>query len=136
MRPHPLRNGQVLRSEALAAMGSKHAGFLRAGRRALLEALLRCGRATADDVRAAVPLPAGASPRAFGAVPGGLAKAGLIAPAGYRPSSRPEAHARPIQVWALLSADAARAWLLANPPLVLPAAAQLSLFPTGSEVAR
>ena len=38
-------------------------------------------------------------PRALGAVMRRAAKAGLVEQVGYRPTSRPEAHARPIPIW-------------------------------------
>lgn len=38
-------------------------------------------------------------PRALGAVVRAAARAGFITQAGYRPTSRPEAHSRPIPIW-------------------------------------
>jgi len=85
------------------------------GRRALVERLLCVGEATADDVRAAVELPDGVNPKCFGAVPGPLAKAGIIERVGFAPTSRPMAHARNLTVWRLVDSAAAEAWLQDHP---------------------
>ena len=69
------------------------------GPAALLLRLPDAGTATADDVRAAVPLPDGIGPRCFGAAPLQLADRGIIHAAGYTPPRRPEGHARPITLW-------------------------------------
>jgi hypothetical protein len=93
--------------------------------------LLDVGTVTADDVRAAVPLPPGLSPKLFRAVPGPLAEEGIIRGGDFVKTSRPEGHARPIQVWVLADRQAALDWfrdhpdipdLAAEPPL------QLTLF--------
>ncbi len=60
-----------------------------------------------------------------------LAELGIIQHTGYTPTRRPEAHARPVAVWALADRAAALAWLAANPPLPDPepaAPAQLTLW--------
>jgi hypothetical protein len=86
------------------------------GRRALLRVMLwGDGRATADDVRAAVRLPEEINPKCFGAVPIALAKAGIIECCGMITSCRPEAHARPVKVWRLVDQQAALAWLGSHP---------------------
>lgn len=85
------------------------------GRRALVEAVLRHGTATADDVRRAVELPPGIDPKVFGTVPGALAKAGIIERDGFDVTSRPTAHARPISVWRLADRGAAERWLAEHP---------------------
>lgn len=85
------------------------------GRRALLSALLAHGTATADDVRAAVDLPDGIDPVCLGAVPLPLARAGIIERAGYVPTGRPTAHARPVAVWRLVDRAGAIAWLAGHP---------------------
>lgn len=38
-------------------------------------------------------------PRALGAVLRRFSKVGTIVPIGYRPSTRPECHGRPVRVW-------------------------------------
>lgn len=71
------------------------------GRRALLTALLAHGTATADDVRAGVDLPANIDPVCLGSVPLPLARAGIVERAGYVPTTRRLAHARPVAIWRL-----------------------------------
>lgn len=90
---------------------------VRRARRALLMHLLAHGTATADDVRAVVELPPGLNPKAFGAVPGPLAEAGIIRAAGFAKTARATGRARPVTVWRLADAAAATVWLLANPEL-------------------
>lgn len=114
-------SGDAAKQAALGQHLSGRGGpYIRAAQRVLLERLLTgAERVTIDDVRDAVPLPAGLSPKLFGAVPGALVKFGLIEKAGYAQTARPEAHARPVTLWRLRAgADtrtAARAWLAANP---------------------
>lgn len=108
-------DGQQRKAEALDRLEAERATYVLMGRRALLQCLLATGSATADDVRDAIRLPEGMNPKVFGAVPGPLATAGVIVPDGYRPSQRPEAHGRPVQVWRLLDAEGATDWLRANP---------------------
>jgi hypothetical protein len=93
---------------------ARESHLLRA-RRALLHRLLEAGSATVDAVRAAVALPLTLNPKLFGAVPGPLAEAGIIAPGGFARSCRPETHARPVTRWLLADRAAAVAWLSANP---------------------
>jgi hypothetical protein len=123
-----LAEGERCRDAALQLLAERRALYVRHGRRALLLRLLAAGIATADDVRAAVELPGGISPRCYGAVPTPLADAGLIRPAGYRPSERPEAHARPVTVWQLADRAGALAWLAAHPDLPEPEPEQLPLW--------
>ena len=88
-----------------------------AGRRALLLKVLESGFATIDDVRAVVPLPPFANPKAFGSVPGALARAGIIRDAGFVKTTRAIAHARKNTRWELVDAAKAHAWLAAHPAL-------------------
>lgn len=81
-------NGEQKRDAILDYHGTANAGVLVCGRRAFLAALLAKGEATADDVYAAVDLPAGVDPRCLGAVPGPLARAGIIRAAGFNSSRR------------------------------------------------
>ena len=111
------QEGERLKLAAHAVLAARREALVRRGRRALLLALLTRATATADDVRIAVELPQGVGPRCLGAVPGELARAGLIRRVGYSPSTRPLAHARPVGVWQLLDSDRARRWLAAHPDL-------------------
>ena len=91
--------------------------LLTAGRRALILKVLESGSATIDDVRAVVPIPMTANPKAFGAVPNALAKAGIIRRIGFVKSTRAIANARPISRWELADTAKAYAWLTAHPAL-------------------
>lgn len=115
-RPVALNNeGAARRDDALERHEAHRAGWLRRARRMLLLRLLAGGTATADDVHDICPPPEGIDPTVCGAVPRDLARSGIIARAGYAPSTRPEAHARPITVWRLADRVAAQAWLAAHP---------------------
>lgn len=107
--------GELRKEAALESLAERRELFVLKGRRALLRRLLDVGTATADNVRDAVELPPGIGPKCFGSVPGPLAKAGIIAAAGFTQTSRPTAHARPVTVWELLDRVKAERWLLANP---------------------
>jgi hypothetical protein len=106
--------GERRKHAALDTLAARREALVLRGRRALLR-LLDHPTATADAVRAAVQLPSGISPRLFGAVPGPLAAAGIIRAVGYAATARAVAHVRPLTVWALVDADAARRWLAAHP---------------------
>jgi hypothetical protein len=110
-----LTDGARRKDDELERLAKLRAIHVNRGRRALLSALLAHGTATADDVRAGVDLPSGVNPVCLGAVAPPLAKAGIIALAGFSLSSRPTAHARPVSVWALRDRDAAIAWLAEHP---------------------
>jgi hypothetical protein len=87
----------------------------------LLTALADRPTATADDVAAAVEIPDGIDPRLLGAVPGELARAGLIKVDGFEKSRRRSRRASVQIVWRLADREAARRWLAANPAEPLPA---------------
>ena len=106
--------GERRKDAALALLECNREAVILEGRRALLQVLLVRGTATIDDVRGIVRTPPGVNPKAFGAVPSALAKAGIIAHDGYETSSRPEAHARPASRWKLIDEAAANAWLAAH----------------------
>jgi hypothetical protein len=112
--------GERRQRAALDLLAVRREALVRRGRRALLLRLLAAGAATADDVRVAVELPPGVGPRLFGAVPGKLAGDGIIQPAGYAATGRPQAHARPISVWALADRAAALDWLHDHPDITNP----------------
>jgi len=116
-RPQNQAEGERLKAGALEIPGARRDRYVLRGRRALLERLLRDGVATADDVRDAVELPPGIGPKCFGAVPGPLRRAGIIAPAGFCKTCRPAAYARPVIVWTLADREAAQRWLEEYPDL-------------------
>jgi hypothetical protein len=103
--------GERLKADSLALLEAWREVYVRRGRRAMLEVLLRLGTATADDVRSAIELPPGIDPRCLGSVPGVLAYAKIIRAAGFVRSARPERHASWLQVWALADRNKAMRWL-------------------------
>ena len=109
------REGERRKRDKLAMLEAQREVFVNRGRRALLGRLLAAGTATADDVMAAVTLPAEIDPRCFGAVPGPLAKAGIIRFVEFVKSARPQRHGSYIQRWALVDRDEALRWLAMNP---------------------
>ena len=117
--------GDRLKADALALLEARREVFIRRGRRALLQTMFDGdGTATADDVRAAVTLPADMDPRCLGTVPGRLGYDRIIRPAGRIRTRRPEAHARWIDRWALADQAAALRWLADHPDLPDPGADQ------------
>ena len=119
---------------AHALLEARRELFILRGRRALLTALCDRGTATADDVRAVVELPPEVNPVCLGTVPGPLAAAGIIEADGFAKSTRPESHARPVQLWRLADRAAALAWLRDHPDRLDPAPeaephAEAFLFP-------
>jgi hypothetical protein len=107
--------------EAIALLSARRESIVRRGRRALLARLLEAETATIDSVRAAVPLPAEVNPKVFGAVPSELVEIGAIIADGFTRTVRPEAHARPVQIWRLHDRQAAEEWLATHPDLPDPA---------------
>ena len=110
-----ITDGECRKSGAHAVLTDRRELWILRGRRALLGKLLRDGRATADDVRTAVELPAGIGPKCLGPVPAPFARAGIIRRVGFTASTRAKSHARPVSVWELVDADAARQWLAGHP---------------------
>ncbi len=107
--------GESRKLDALAMLADRRDLCVLRGRRALLTALLATGEATDDDVRDTLTLPGGIDPVCLGAVPGALARAGIIRRVGYVPTCRPDAHARPVSVWTLADRAAAVRWLADHP---------------------
>lgn len=115
VRRNGRRDGQRRKRRTLTALEARRELFVLRGRRALLATLLDAGAATIDDVRDVVTLPADIDPKLFGSVPSQLAFAGIIRADGFVKTSRPKAHARPIQRWALVNRDRAERWLIDHP---------------------
>jgi hypothetical protein len=126
----PPPEGERRKTAALDLLAARHALYVNRARRALLTRLLWWETATADAVRAGVELPPGLNPKLFGAVPAALVRAGIIAPDGFAKSARPQAHARPVQLWRLVNRSAALDWLRTHPdqPDPVPADRQVGLF--------
>lgn len=101
----------------LEALEARRRRLVLEARRALLLAALRneASEASADDVRAVVDIPPGMNPNALGAMPGPLARAGLIALARVEASTRPERRGSFVRVWRLRDRNAALRWLFAHP---------------------
>jgi hypothetical protein len=108
--------GEARRDAALNLLRAHRADLVRDLTRAAVRLALERHEITADDVRAVVPIPPGIKPVVVGAVFRDLADAGIIRRVGFRNSTRPAAHARPLSLWRLADADAALAWLDAHPP--------------------
>ena len=115
-------DGERRKGDAHRLLEMRRQLYVRRGRRALLSAMLDGdGRASADDVYAAVELPADLDPRCLGTVPGRLAYDGIIRPVGFVRSKRPERHAGWVQIWAVVDRGAAQQWLVDHPDLPNPA---------------
>ena len=108
--------GEARRDAALSRLRARRADLIRECTAAALRVALDRGEVCADDVRAVVPIPADISPKFVGVVFRDLADAGILHRAGFRNSTRPAAHARPLSLWRLADAAAAHAWLAAHPP--------------------
>lgn len=111
MLPVDLIEGERRRDAALVKLRGKNPNLFDRLTAAALAVAIRTGAVVADDLRAAVPIPAGASPKVVGSVFGNLATAGLLTAAGDVKTARPKAHARPVTRWRLADATAAAAKL-------------------------
>jgi len=109
------KSGEARKQERLTLLQQLRAVHIRRGQHALLARLLAGETATADDGHRIVELPPDIDPRCLGAVPGPLAKAGIIRSNGFVKSTRPKRHASPTQEWILADPAAAVAWLDSNP---------------------
>ncbi|NOY42981.1 MAG: hypothetical protein GXP26_14240 [Planctomycetes bacterium] len=124
----PNQAGNARKQAAHVLLEARREQYICAARRVLLLRLLEHGTATIDDVRDAIELPTGIDPKCFGAVPGHLARAGIIRRVGFATTTRAIAHARPVTVWQLVDARRAQAWLASHRPLPdLTTGAQLAL---------
>lgn len=112
-----LMDGEQRKDAVLEYHETANAAVVVRGRRAFLAALLTKGEATADDVYAAVDLPAGVDPRCLGAVPKGFVRAGIVRAAGFVESARPERNAGIIRRWELVDRGGAERWLAENSDL-------------------
>jgi len=109
--------GEDLKDAALRRHHLRRPALIRAAQRSLLTEALARGPVTIDDARGGVEVPEGFNPKAFGAVPGTLARCGILRSIGFVKSLRFEAHARRVTLWELADRDAAMAWLATHPEL-------------------
>lgn len=109
------REGERRRDKAHDLLRSHRSAIIHQLKRAMVEAALRTGTATADDARDAVEIPAGINPKLAGLVGRDLATAGVFKAVGFVKSRRPKAHARPITVWELTRPEHGERWLIDNP---------------------
>lgn len=116
-KPNPgAVEGDRRKLSAHATLEARRDVLISRARRVFVRLLLAGAQiVTADDLRDRVDVPESADPRFFGVVPGPLARAGIIRPAGYRKSIRPEAHARPVTAWELADGEKAQRWLATHP---------------------
>lgn len=110
------KQGERRKRLALDLLEVNRADYVLLGRRALVQAAMANGTATADDVRDCVELPKGISPKMFGCIPRPLALAGIIYAVGDEVTRRPQAHARKVTIWAIRDRLKAEAWLRNNKP--------------------
>jgi len=115
-------NGEERRDAVLDYHETANAAVLVRAKRAFVSALLAKGEATADDVYAAVDLPAGVNARCLGAVYKRFKRAGIIRAAGVVESARPERHAGIIRRWELVDRGGAERWLAEHSERSEPAA--------------
>lgn len=120
--------GERRKQHALFRLEATRARLIQSARRALLLHLLEHCTGTIDAVRAAVDVPDGINPKAFGAVPKALATAGVIRSTGFTRTARAVGHARPVQRWELADPAAAVAWLNDHPELPEPSADHADQF--------
>jgi hypothetical protein len=112
---HGPRAGEYLRDRALGLYRTWRPHLIRRLQRAFLQHILDHGSATSDSIRALIPIPTGTDPRIVGSVVRGLAEHRLIHSIGRRKSRRPEAHARKVDLWAVIDSAKAMAWLMTHP---------------------
>lgn len=104
-------------------------------RQAFVQALLEKGHPLpADYVYQRVDLPADWDPKRMGGVFRGLCTDGVIRSTGYVKASRPSRHAGPVQVWELVSEQAARDYL-ARTAGTGPALPAIATAPPGADAA-
>ncbi len=96
------------------------AGVIRAAQRALIDAIIRNGEASADDIRAVVVIPDGIHPAVIGTAVYLLARDGIIVPVNTVTAQRPIAHAHLMRVWRLADPDQGNVWLASNPTPIAP----------------
>lgn len=131
-KENPKREGERRKGEAFANLEAHREVILLKSRRVFATVLLEKGRATIDDVRSVIVLPAEMNPTCFGPVATPFARQRFIERAGFTETTRSEGHARPVSIWELKSPNGVVQWLLEHPdrpPPVDPRKEQQSLWP-------
>ena len=95
----------------LTPLQMTRAGISRDAQRALINALLLRGEATADDIRKVVTIPDGIHPSVIGTAIRELAREGVILPVSTATAQRPIAHSHLFRVWKLADREFGHAWL-------------------------
>jgi hypothetical protein len=106
-------SGAKLRDAALDLLRERRAELVKQLKMAALRVAIDRGEVTADCVRPMVAIPPDVNPKVAGCVFADLRDAGILRRDGFRNSTRPEAHARELKVWALADRPAALALLAA-----------------------
>jgi hypothetical protein len=95
-------DGQAAKQLALGLFEQNRKAKLAEARPLFVQVLREQGRSTIDDLRDRMQIPDEYDPRWLGAVPGPLARRGIIRHVGYRKSERRVAHARELRLWELV----------------------------------
>lgn len=115
-----MSTGTKLRDAALDLFEQHRAAALRDLERLASKLLLASEAITPDDVRSCWSPPPGVKPAIVGAAFRNLARRKHAVLDGYRQSTRPETHARPVGIWRLIDRDGVERWLASNPPIAPP----------------
>ena len=86
-------------------------GIIRDAQRALINALILKGEATADDIRKVVTSPDWINPSIIGTAVWLLAREGIIVRVSTVLGQRPVAHSHLLRVWKLADREYGHAWL-------------------------
>jgi hypothetical protein len=93
------RKGLAARDEALERVSRGKTSYVSRGVEVGRMILDACGELTSEDIRRSLPIFDGEEPRVLGAVMNKLIRDEGLVRDRYEPTSRPEAHGRPIAVW-------------------------------------
>jgi len=133
MNPLHDESGEAIKCAVLIALEANRLGVIHEVRRRFVALLLQFGFATVEAARNGFTIPDGVNPSCLGAVPGALARAGIIERARYVNATRRAAHHRTLTEWQLADPSKARAWLQSQPERATPATGQTELPFAGNE---
>ncbi len=105
-------DGEARRDAALDLLLVHRGPLIRQIQAAAVRTAIEQWEVCADDVRALVPIPDGVNPKVVGAVFASLGRSQILQCIGFKKSTRPEAHARPIGKWRLANRSAAIKFLV------------------------